>query len=217
LRPALRWIERSAWLVGLTGLSIWAAAAVARHAGSARELQRFERARETSAAALIHVSAPDTGLWDPKRILAWQQTQKDASPPPLAVLRIPRIGVEAPLLEGTDDWTLNRGVGHIEDTAAPGAGGNVGIAGHRDGFFRALKDVNAGDLLDIETRAGVAHYRIERTWIVEPDDVSVLDPTAVPSVTLVTCYPFYFVGSAPQRFIVRAERTGVLSAHAARN
>jgi sortase A len=133
------------------------------------------------------------------------------------VLRIPRIGVEAPLLEGTDDWTLNRGVGHIEDTAAPGAAGNVGIAGHRDGFFRALKDVNEGDLLEIETRAGVAHYRIERTWIVAPDDVSVLDPTAVPSVTLVTCYPFYFVGSAPQRFIVRAERTGALSAHAARN
>jgi sortase A len=216
LRSALRSIERAIWLVGLTGLTIWAAAAAVRHAGSTRELQRFERARETAAPGVMRVSAPDTGLWDPKRILAWQETQKDASPPPLAVLRIPSVGVEAPVLEGTSDWALNRGVGHIEDTAVPGADGNVGIAGHRDGFFRALKDVNAGDLLEIETRGGVAHYRIERSWIVDPDDVSVLDPTPSPSVTLVTCYPFYFVGSAPQRFIVRAVRTGALSARAAR-
>ena len=214
---SLRWIERAAWLVGLTGLSIWAAAVVVRHTGAERELQRFEHAREAARAVPIHVGAPDTALWDSKRILAWQEAQKDASPAPLAVLRIPRLGVEAPVLEGTSDWALNRGVGHIDDTAAPDVDGNVGIAGHRDGFFRPLKDVSPGDLLEIETRAGVAQYRVERSWIVEPDDVSVLDPTPVPSVTLVTCYPFYFVGSAPQRFIVRAVRTGALSARAARH
>ena len=203
------------WLVGLTALAVWVASVAVRQAGAALELQRFERARETTG--LMRVNAPDTTLWDPKRILAWRESQNDASPPPLAVLRIARLGIEAPVLEGTSDWTLNRGVGHIEDTAVPGADGNVGIAGHRDGFFRALKDVNMGDMLEIETRAGVAQYRIERSWIVDPDDVSVLDPTTAPAVTLVTCYPFYFVGSAPQRFIVRAVRTGALSARAARN
>ena len=111
-----------------------------------------------------------------------------------------------PVLEGTDDWTLNRAAGHIADTAAPGSEGNSGIAAHRDGFFRSLKDVRVGDLLELETLRGIARYRIERTWIVEPEDVSVLDPTPGAAVTLVTCYPFYFVGSAPQRYIVRAVR-----------
>jgi sortase A len=213
----LRWIERTAWFLGVAGLSVWAAAIVVRHAGAARELQRFEQARHTSVPSAIHANLPDTALWDQKRILEWQQTLKDASPPPLAVLRVPRLGIEAPVLEGTSEWALNRGVGHIEDTASPGADGNVGIAGHRDGFFRALKDITAGDQLEIETRAGVSQYRIERSWIVDPADVSVLDPTPGNSVTLVTCYPFYFVGSAPQRFIVRAVRTGALSARAARD
>jgi sortase A len=113
-----------------------------------------------------------------------------------------------PVLEGTDDWTLNRAVGHIEDTATPGSSGNCGIAGHRDGFFRCLKDIANGDVLELEGRDRVDRYVVERTWIVDPEDVSVLDPTPAPSITLVTCYPFYFVGSAPQRFIVRAVRTG---------
>ena len=126
------------------------------------------------------------------------------APAPLAVLRIPRLQLEVAVLEGTDELTLNRAVGHIEDTAAPGTNGNSGIAGHRDGFFRVLKDINTGDSMELETQRGVDVYRIERTWIVQPDDVSVLDPTATRSVTLVTCYPFYFIGSAPQRFIVRA-------------
>jgi sortase A len=117
------------------------------------------------------------------------------------------------VLGGTDDWTLNRAVGHIEGTAGPGAAGNSGIAGHRDGFFRGLKDVAVGDAIELETLGAVHHYRVTRTWIVEPDDVSVLDPTASPAVTLVTCYPFYFVGSAPQRFIVRAVRVDATAPH----
>ena len=95
----------------------------------------------------------------------------------------------------------------IEGTALPGTDGNSGIAGHRDGFFRGLKDIAARDAIELETIEGKQMYRVERTWIVEPADVSVLDPTPVRSLTLVTCYPFYFVGSAPQRFIVRAVRT----------
>ena len=146
-------------------------------------------------------------LWSPKRIQAWQDSLVKASPEALAVLRIPRISLEVPVLEGTDDWTLNRAVGHIEDTAGLGGNGNVGIAGHRDGFFRGLKDVAVGDALELETQRGIERYLIERIWVVEPEDVSVLDPTPAPAVTLVTCYPFYFIGSAPQRYIVRAVRT----------
>ena len=124
------------------------------------------------------------------------------------MLRIPRLRIEAALLEGTDDATLDRGVGHIEETAPPGTDGNAGIAGHRDGFFRALKDIAEGDAIELQTLGGRETYRVERTWIVEPEDVSVLDPTPSRSLTLVTCYPFYFVGSAPQRFIVRAVSVG---------
>jgi sortase A len=129
-----------------------------------------------------------------------------AAQTPLALLRIPRIGLHVPVLAGTDEGTLKRAAGHIEDTTRPGEEGNSGIAGHRDGVFRALKHVRAGDVIELETRGGVERYRVERTWVVNPEDVSVLDPTTLPSLTLVTCYPFSFVGSAPQRFIVRAVR-----------
>jgi len=111
------------------------------------------------------------------------------------------------VLRGTSDRTLDRGAGHIEDTAMPGSDGNAGIAGHRDGFFRGLKDVVVGDAIELDTLQGKQVYRIERTWIVKPDEMSVLDPTSEPSITLVTCHPFYYVGSAPDRYIVRAVRT----------
>ena len=108
------------------------------------------------------------------------------------------------MLPGTSDRTLDRAVGHIETTAEPGAGGNSGIAGHRDGFFRGLKDITLGDVIELDTIQGSDAYRVERTWVVDPEDVSVLEPTPGRSLTLVTCYPFYYVGSAPRRFIVRA-------------
>ena len=122
-----------------------------------------------------------------------------------------RLRVEAPIYEGTDDTTLNRGVGHINGTPLPGAPGNSGLAAHRDSYFRALKEIAPGDAIEIVTRTSIVSYRVERTWIVAPDDVWVLDPTPVPAVTLVTCYPFYFIGSAPQRFIVRALETSIAS------
>jgi sortase A len=198
------WTERVAWAAGIAALGVWVAASASGAVGARRELQRFAALK----SGALHVdSAPDQRLWSPERVLAWSNTRSRESPPPLAVLRIPRLELVVPVLEGTDEWTLNRAVGHIQDTAAPGKGGNSGIAGHRDGFFRGLKDIQVGDRLDIETIGRVESYRVERTWVVAPEDVSVLDPTATPSVTLVTCFPFYFIGSAPQRFIVRAVRT----------
>jgi sortase A len=197
------WAERLAWGCGIAAIGFWAIAGVSGRVGAHRELERFEALQSETDAV---VGSPDLSLWSPERIRAWQDSQKRAAYP-LAVLRIPRIGLEVPVLGGTDEWTLNRAVGHIEDTARPGAEGNSGIAGHRDGFFRGLKDVHSGDVLEIDTLGSTDRYRVERTWIVQPEDVSVLEPTMSPSVTLVTCYPFYFVGSAPQRFIVRAVRT----------
>jgi sortase A len=194
--------ERFAWSAGVRGLAIWVLADASSRAGARYELNRFEALQ---AALRLPEGTPDLRLWSPERIQAWQDTLKQA-PVPLAVLRIKRLGVEAPVLDGTDDWALNRGVGHIDETAKLGTEGNCGIAGHRDGFFRALKDIGPGDAIEIETLQRVEVYQVERTWMVEPEDVSVLDPTPMQSLTLVTCYPFYFVGSAPQRFIVRAVR-----------
>jgi len=126
----------------------------------------------------------------------------------MALLRIPRSQLEVAILEGTDDLSLNRAVGHIAGTARPGDSGNIGIAGHRDGFFRGLKDVSTGDTIEIMTQRGETTYVIDQITIVNPTDVSVLAPRARSSVTLVTCYPFYFVGSAPQRYIVQASLAG---------
>jgi sortase A len=208
----LSWSERLAWAGGLALLTIWAGFTIAGTMGARRELQRFAALpSETPAPGALSVATPDQSLWSDKRVQAWRDTLTQPAAAPLAVLRIPRIGVEVAVLEGTDEWTLNRAVGHIEATATPGNvedGGNIGIAGHRDGFFRALKDVQAGDRLELQSPEALRVYRIARTWIVDPGDVSVLDPTPVASVTLVTCYPFYFVGPAPQRFIVRGELVG---------
>lgn len=193
--------EIVAWTTGVACLAIWTLAIESRRAGTRETLAQFAAARGSQETA-----QPDQRLWSPERIRAWADSRREPAPAPLAVLRIRRIGVEVPVLEGTDEGTLNRAAGHIADTAAPGEDGNCGIAAHRDGFFRALKDARVGDIVDLETRHGALTYRVERIWIVQPEDVSVLDPTPVSTVTLVTCYPFYFVGSAPQRYIVRAVR-----------
>jgi sortase A len=148
----------------------------------------------------------DTTLWSVKRIAEFEQALHIQADPPLGVITIPRIGVEAPIFAGTDDVTLNRGIGWIKGTPKPGEPGNSGIAGHRDGFFRPLKDIAVGDRIEMRTPDGMQTFSVESLTIVDPKDVSVLAPTKDPVLTLVTCYPFYFVGSAPNRFIVRAVR-----------
>ena len=197
----LKAAERLVWTAGIVCLAVWGGLHWMGAAGASQDLARFAAASQPGPSA----DRPDMSMWSAVRVKGWEESLLRAAPTPLAVLRIPRINLEVAVLPGTDDWTLNRGVGHIEDTANPGAKtGNVGIAGHRDGFFRGLKDIVPGDVLDVQTQSGTTRYRIERTWIVQPEDISVLDPTSSKSVTLVTCYPFYFIGSAPQRFIVRA-------------
>jgi sortase A len=145
----------------------------------------------------------DFSLWSPKRIAAFRESVSRKLEPPIAVLRIPRLRLIAPVFEGTDDLTLNRGLGRIAGTGHPGEG-NLGVAGHRDGFFRPLKEIEVGDTIEIATPSENDTYSVERTEIVTPDELAVLGPRTTAALTLVTCYPFYFVGDAPSRFIVEA-------------
>lgn len=146
----------------------------------------------------------DFTLWSSVRIAAYRNSLTQHFESPLGILRISKVGLEVPVLSGTDDLSLDRGVGLIAGTARPGDRGNVGIAGHRDGFFRVLKDVGPGDTIELEILDRTEVYRVQQIVIVKPDDVSVLQPTSIPQLTLVTCYPFYFLGSAPKRYIVQA-------------
>jgi len=208
---SLRRIEIAAWCTGAVLVSIFVAARVHASLGSREALREFRAAQNLASSpaapgggALSSFGEPDQALWSKERVKEYEESLSHPMAPPVAILRIPGIGLEVPVLDGVDDVTLNRGVGHIPDTAAPGGPGNAGIAGHRDGFFRGLKDVAVGDLIELETVSSRVSYRIDRISIVGQTDVDVLDPTPRPTLTLVTCYPFYFVGSAPQRYIVSA-------------
>ena len=125
---------------------------------------------------------------------------------PFGRIEISRIGLGAMILEGTDDTTLRRAVGHISGTALPGQLGNLALAAHRDTFFRPLRNIRRDDVITLATYAGPYSYRVDSTLVVEPEDTYVLDDSGEAILTLVTCYPFEFVGSAPRRFIVRAHR-----------
>ena len=163
---------------------------------------------EVAASGASRMETPntkvDTSLWSDKRIRAYRDSLTHAFGTPLAILTVPKINLEVPVFEGTDDVTLDRGAGRIAGTARMGEAGNIGIAGHRDGFFRGLKDVTKGDEIRLELPDAVATYVVDQISVVTPQDVSVLQPRPVSSITLVTCFPFYFVGSAPERYIVSA-------------
>jgi sortase A len=125
---------------------------------------------------------------------------------PLAELTIPSVGLSAAVLHGSDAHTLSLGLGHIENTPLPGESGNVAIAGHRDSFFRPLKNVKVGDDILLDTPEERVHYRVSSLRVVNSHEVGVIGPTKDPTLTLVTCYPFWFIGNAPDRFVVRATR-----------
>ena len=203
----LRWTERTLLAVGLAFLALYAAARIHQVILSRVSVDEFEAQRSEKSGRLSTIKTPDFHLWSVARIREYEKSLSSPQSQTLAVLRIPKIQLEVPVLDGTDEITLNRAVGLISGSALPGNGGNVGIAGHRDGFFRGLKDVEEGDEIELETLTGTQLYAVDSISIVSPDDVSVLSPRARPSLTLVTCYPFYFVGSAPQRYIVQASLT----------
>ena len=146
----------------------------------------------------------ETIAWAPGRVAAYRKALRVAAPAPEAVLRIPHAGMEVPVLEGTSDLVLNRGAGHITGTAEPGHNGNIVLAAHRDGFFRRLKFVTVGDRIEVARAGATDVYRVDSMRIVDKNDVSALRSSAQPMLTLVTCYPFFYLGAAPQRYIVQA-------------
>lgn len=223
--PLRRTLEISAWAGGLLllalyfGIRAWSAQASEEGVEAMRQARAAHAAMlaanpdagipPTASAAPKSLSAaqPDTSTWNQKRIEEYHESLKHSATPQ-AVLRIPKLKLEVPVYTGTSDFVLNRGAGHIEGTAAvDSTTGNIGVAAHRDGFFRVLKDIEVGDVMYLDTITDTREYRVSRLDIVTPKDVHVLDPTPTSTVTLVTCYPFYFVGTAPERFIVRAQIT----------
>jgi sortase A len=212
MRKYLKYLERTLLVVGVALVAFYAIAKVHEIVLSRAALQQFENLKQPADSPSSGRSEPTLAVpkisfvaWSEQRIKDYEDSLGQHLAPPLAVIRIDRIHVEAPVLEGTDDLTLNRGVGHIEGTALPGEDGNIGIAGHRDGFFRELKDIKIGDHIEMEERGRTATYVVDRVTIVDPRNVSVLRSESEPALTLVTCYPFYYIGSAPKRFIVHAK------------
>ena len=125
---------------------------------------------------------------------------------PIGTLEIVRIGLSGVVVEGDDDSVLDRAIGHLPDTPLPWHTGNSALAAHRDALFRPLKDVRFGDVLRLTTPYGAYEYRVRETLIVKPEDLWVLDATAGSTLTLISCWPFAYIGHAPERFIVRADR-----------
>ncbi len=169
----------------------WAAGAAYARWASAGQGRRLDRliAAERSAPAASRVAAVRLG-------------------DPIGRVEIPRIGVGTVIVEGDGDLTLAYAAGHIPGTALPGGTGNAALAGHRDGVFRGLARIRRGDVISITTPTGKYRYLVDSLRVVKPEDVSVLRPTRRPTLTLVTCYPFRYIGAAPERFIVRAKLDG---------
>jgi sortase A len=196
-RKVLRWLERLLLIVGIASLGYYAyvsAETAIYQAYETRELDAILASAPARAVAPATAAPPA-----PSR-----PRSAPARGSAIGRIEIPRLGVNAVVRAGSDARTLRLAVGHIPGTSLPGEQGNSGFAAHRDTFFRRLGDIRPGDEVRIVTPEGTFRYEVEGTKVVEPSDVWVLDPTEQPALTLVTCYPFSYVGSAPQRFVVRA-------------
>jgi sortase A len=189
MRGVARWMAVILWaagflLLGYCGMS-WLSAGLAQIEGSLK-LDRALRHQAQVQPAAAPALKPSHGVL-------------------IGRVSIPRLALSAIVFEGTDDAVLKRGVGHLTGSALPGQPGNVVLAGHRDSFFRDLRNIRQGDLIDVTTEWGTHRYQVDSTEVVNPAEIGVEAPTRTPTLTLITCYPFYYVGSAPQRFIIRAE------------
>jgi len=172
--------------------------------GVARQFQIWIQDPWTGETRLTTVPEPDTELWNQARIEDYEAAVAVEAAPPLGVLSIVRLGLKVPIYNGTDEFNLDRGLGRIPGMARPDEDGNLGISGHRDGFFRVLKDIQEGDRIMIRSTARVETYVVDSITVVDKHDDTLLTPSDEKMLTLVTCYPFYFVGHAPKRWIVRA-------------
>lgn len=193
MRTALRRLERLLFLVAIVALGWYAIVRV----DASREQAALSRDLESArAAARAATQTASTGALT--RIVAVPAQSL------IGRIEVPRLNLSAVAREGVDVGTLRSSVGHVPGTALPGAEGNAAFAAHRDTFFRPLERVRTGDEVIVTTPTGVHRYAVTGTRIVDPSEVSVLDATGGRQLTLVTCYPFNFVGNAPKRFIVQA-------------
>ncbi len=227
LRPRiLRALERVTFVAGLALLIFYVAARLDGYLASRAAIESFEAvaAHPVSASSAESMpaaagSGPTSPIadshgvnfsgWAATRVRAYRRSLARDAGTPIAILRIPKLHLAAPVFDSTGSLALNRGVGRIAGTAMPDEPGNLGIAGHRDGFFRGLKDIQPGDAIEIETVRGTKTYVVRKILIVSPRDVSVLAPRQGPALTLVTCFPFYFIGNAPKRYVVEASLRAV--------
>ena len=193
-----KFLERTSLIAGTTLLAAAGLAWFDGVAHSRSAIEDFERAQERVA------TPAEQHNWSEQRKSEYLSARHKEAGSTLAILRIPSTGTKVAVFDSTGETALNRGAGHVDQTAMPGTTGNIAIAGHRDGFFRGLKDIELGAEIVLTTLDSEQRFRVTETMIVDPLDVSVLDATEQTVVTLITCYPFYFVGPAPDRFIVRA-------------
>jgi sortase A len=206
----LRWAQFFFLVVGVLALGYCATVLLDRWAFQAYQTWRFEhalRGAQTSAGTNPQPAAsPLPAQTEADRARAESFGIDGLAGSPLGRIEISSIGLAAMIMEGVDGRTLRHAVGHIPGTALPGQQGNVALAGHRDTFFRGLRNIHKDDKITLTTLHGSFSYRVDSTQVVEPEDTKVLGAAADDFLTLVTCYPFYFVGPAPKRFIVRAHR-----------
>ena len=220
LKRKLGWLEAMLFISGVVLLGVFFQARASNEQQRENGVQAFLEAGTSQSqtqqipgdeAQIVQLRPPDQESWSASAIKNYEESLKVVKELPLAVLTIDKLNIQVPVYDGTEDVTLDRGVGRIKGTAPINGVGNLGIAGHRDGFFRPLKDIVVGDSMELLTTTGVVNYKVTSIVIVDPGDVSVLSPTKKATITLVTCYPFYFVGHAPKRYIVKAEAEHLLA------
>lgn len=191
--------------IGIMCLLAWGGLRIYSLEASSAAVRSFEVNQTGGAATQADSSTTvDVRLWSNERIAAYRKSLGELTIAPIAVLRIRKIGLAVPVFNGTDEVILNRGVGRVPGTAKIGELGNLAIAGHRDGFFRELGQLSPGDVIEVAGRGRVDRYTVTATRVVMPEDTSVLKKSASPTLTLITCFPFHFIGHAPQRYIVSA-------------
>lgn len=203
MRRTATFLRRALTVVGILCLGLWTAVKVYAYASTVRNRSLLERlVRENRGDFAIKPAGAKPFVAPPPSagsLLGW--------------IDIPRLGTSAAILEGTGERSLEQGAGHVPGTALPAAAGNAAIAGHRDSVFRALRRVAIGDRVEVTTPASTHTYAVDSIRVVPPTDVSVLAPSRTEELTLITCYPFNYIGPAPERFVVEAHR--VAEEHAA--
>lgn len=211
----LKIVELGCWAGGVVLLAIQLGSGLLAQHGHAAALQAFEAARAAEAHPQrgspaapqrgLGYAEPDQSLWAPDRIRRYREQRWLAATMPEAVIRIPRLRLEVPVFEGATEVNMTRGAGRIPGSPPFGEPGNVGVSSHRDGYFRRLVDLRVGDVIVVDTLTHSFRYVVEEIRVTDPSDTTVLWPGSVPEITLLTCYPFYHFGHAPQRFVARAE------------